>query len=135
MPAIKQFLLCTAPAANCHARLQVVDSVNGPTRENCLFLPGHRLPENLTATASLPDVISNCELLLMVVPTPFVESTLKPVTDVLERSKSILVSCTKGILNDTLETVHEVLVRVLPRALHSQLAYLSGELGWQEESS
>eukprot|EP00775_Hariotina_reticulata_P013939 gene13939-biopygen15838 len=89
-------------------------------------MPGHRLPENLTATGSLPDVISSCELLLMVVPTPFVESTLKPITDVLERSKSILVSCTKGILNDTLETVHEVLVRVLPRAFHSQLAYLSG---------
>ncbi len=38
----------------------------------------------------------------------------------------ILVSCTKGILNDTLETVNQILTRVLPPALHSRLAFLSG---------
>jgi hypothetical protein len=31
----------------------------------------------------------------------------------------ILVSCTKGILNDTLETPHDILKRVLPVKLHS----------------
>ncbi len=41
-------------------------------------------------------------------------------------SDTILVSCTKGILNDTLETVHEVLSRVLPENVHPRLAYLSG---------
>lgn len=30
----------------------------------------------------------------------------------------ILVSCTKGILNDTLETPHDILRRVLPERLH-----------------
>lgn len=38
----------------------------------------------------------------------------------------ILISCTKGILNDTLETVDEILSRVLPPECHSRLAYLSG---------
>ena len=38
----------------------------------------------------------------------------------------IMVSCTKGILNDTLETVNQVLERVLPEAFHSRLAFLSG---------
>ena len=38
----------------------------------------------------------------------------------------ILVSCTKGILNDTLETVNQILTRVLPPALHERLAFLSG---------
>lgn len=42
------------------------------------------------------------------------------------KSDSILVSCTKGILNDTLETVNEILSRVVPERLHSRLAYLSG---------
>jgi hypothetical protein len=134
---LKTSLWCLAPVAA--GRLvpvddQVVESVNGPTRENCLFLPGHKLPENLVASGSLSDVVSSCELLLMVVPTPFVEATLKPVTDELQQSNSILVSCTKGILNETLETVHEVLVRVLPKPLHSNLAYLSGELRWQDLS-
>lgn len=38
----------------------------------------------------------------------------------------IIVSCTKGILNDTLETVNQILTRVVPEPLHKRLAYLSG---------
>ena len=38
----------------------------------------------------------------------------------------IVISCTKGILTDTLETVNQVLQRVLPSQVHQQLAYLSG---------
>ena len=34
----------------------------------------------------------------------------------------ILVSCTKGILNDTLETPHDILKRVLPERLHPRWA-------------
>ncbi len=38
----------------------------------------------------------------------------------------ILVSCTKGILNDTLETPQHILSRVLPSETTKNLAYLSG---------
>ncbi len=38
----------------------------------------------------------------------------------------VLVSCTKGILNDTLETVDKILERVLPASFHRRLAFLSG---------
>lgn len=38
----------------------------------------------------------------------------------------ILVSCTKGILNDSLETPQQILSRVLPAATTRNLAYLSG---------
>jgi len=38
----------------------------------------------------------------------------------------ILVSCTKGILNDTLETPQHILSRVLPSEMTKNLAYLSG---------
>ena len=48
------------------------------------------------------------------------------VTESLEGSDKILVSCSKGILNETLETVHEILQRILPERVHSRLAYLSG---------
>ena len=36
------------------------------------------------------------------------------------------MSCTKGILNDTLETVDRILERVLPAAFHPRIAFLSG---------
>jgi glycerol-3-phosphate dehydrogenase (NAD(P)+) len=51
--------------------------------------------------------------------------TAGPIADQIQDSQ-ILVSCTKGILNDTLETVNEILERVLPARLRSRLAYLSG---------
>ena len=42
------------------------------------------------------------------------------------RVLQIVVSCSKGISNDTLETVNQIMTRVLPPPLHSRLAYLSG---------
>ncbi|KAF6266827.1 NAD-dependent glycerol-3-phosphate dehydrogenase [Scenedesmus sp. NREL 46B-D3] len=104
---------------------EVVAGINGPARENTLYLPGHKCPEGLSASSSLQEVASSCNLLLIVVPTPFIEKTLAPVAAAF-KPDCILVSCTKGILNDTLETPHEILLRVLPRTVHSQLAYLSG---------
>lgn len=104
---------------------EVVEGINGPAKENTVFLPGHKLPESFTATTDLAAVVSSCEVVLMVVPTPFVARTLAPVADRF-RPDGILVSCTKGILNDTLETPAEILEGVLPPAFHSRLAYLSG---------
>lgn len=49
-----------------------------------------------------------------------------PVSHLLKDTNKILVSCSKGILNDTLETVDDILHRVLPVEFHQNLAYLSG---------
>lgn len=85
---------------------------------------------------------------LQVIPTPFVERTMGKLINVIREDQvglnsmaciphfpkrlhslmfvkccmvtlQILVSCTKGILNDTLETPHDILKRVLPVKLHS----------------
>jgi len=102
-----------------------VTAVNGPEHENTTFLKGVKLPEELTATTDMEAVVTQSEVLLMVIPTPFVARTLAPLAALLT-PKHILVSCTKGILNDTLETPNEILARVLPEELHGRLAYLSG---------
>jgi hypothetical protein len=39
---------------------------------------------------------------------------------------AVLVSCSKGILNGTLETVDQLLHRVLPAEVHGRLAFMSG---------
>ena len=64
-------------------------------------------PEGLTASADMAEVVRASEVILMVIPTPFVAATVAPLADLL-RPDQILVSCTKGILNDTLETPNEV---------------------------
>ncbi|KAL4427998.1 hypothetical protein ABPG75_002087 [Micractinium tetrahymenae] len=93
--------------------------------ENTTYLKGFKLPESLRASNDIKEVAAFGEVILMVIPTPFVERTVAQVVDAL-RDSSILVSCTKGILNDTLETPNEILKRVLPARLHPRLAYLSG---------
>ena len=52
-------------------------------------------------------MVAASEVILMVIPTPFVAATVAPLAQLL-RPDQILVSCTKGILNDTLETPNEV---------------------------
>lgn len=103
----------------------VVTSINGPQHHNSTFLPGVSLPEELKATNDMEEAVKGAEVILMVIPTPFVASTISPLVNLLQPHQ-ILVSCTKGILNDTLETPNHILTRVLPEALHGRLAYLSG---------
>ena len=44
---------------------------------------GHKLPEGLSATVDVRELVQRCTVILMVVPTPFVERTLKPLADQL----------------------------------------------------
>eukprot|EP00884_Botryococcus_braunii_P021955 jgi/Botrbrau1/8443/Bobra.0237s0062.1 len=105
---------------------EVVEGVNDPNiKENTLFLKGFKLPDALRATNSLDEVMEHGDIFLMVIPTPFVALTMASIKDKI-RPHQILVSCTKGILNDTLETPNQILKRVLPPEVHPRLAFLSG---------
>ncbi|GMH35922.1 hypothetical protein BSKO_03790 [Bryopsis sp. KO-2023] len=104
---------------------EVVADINGDPRENRTFLAGHKIPDSMRATGDLDAVIEHSKIILMVVPTPFVAKTLEPIASKL-KAEQILVSCTKGILNETLETVNEIFERVFPESCRAQFAYLSG---------
>lgn len=49
------------------------------TRENVQFLPGFNIPQKMQATTAISEVIQHGQIILMVVPTPFVEATLSTV--------------------------------------------------------
>ena len=106
---------------------EVMTSINDPAiRENTAFLKGFKCPDGLTATADMEGMLAASELLLLVVPTPFVAATAASLAPHLDPARHILVSCTKGILIDTLETPADILARVLPPAFHPRIAFLSG---------
>lgn len=84
----------------------VVDDINN-AHENKRYLAGIPLPPSLKANTDLRAVVQHGELIVMVVPTPFVGRTLQPVADAFTPDK-IMVSCTKGINTETLETVNQV---------------------------
>lgn len=103
---------------------EVVEGINGE-HENVVFFQGFKLPDNLKATQDIHKAANHGDLILVVIPTPFVEKVLTGIIGDLNRGQ-ILCSCTKGILNETLETPDQILKRVLPLELHGRLAFLSG---------
>ncbi|MSP90806.1 MAG: NAD(P)-dependent glycerol-3-phosphate dehydrogenase [Myxococcales bacterium] len=94
-------------------------------RENVRYLPGHLVPEALHATADLEACVRRSRVLLTVMPTPHVAGLARRMEPWLT-DEHVIVSCSKGIDNESLELISEIYERVLPRRMHAGLAYLSG---------
>lgn len=60
----------------------VVDSIN-KEKENHMYFPGHKLPAGLKASSDLKSVAAHGELILLVIPTPFVESVARDIVPVI----------------------------------------------------
>lgn len=59
---------------------EVVESINR-SHENNVFLKGFELPENIVASSSGKEVVAHGELILIVVPTPFMERVMAPLAE------------------------------------------------------
>jgi glycerol-3-phosphate dehydrogenase (NAD(P)+) len=94
-------------------------------RENSLYLPGISLPETLSYTTSLAEAVSRAELLVLAVPSHAMREVALAVKPRLERT-SLLVSVSKGIEEETLQTMSAVLTEVLGESLRERVAVLSG---------
>ena len=58
-----------------------------------LVWQGYKAPEGLKASSDMAAVIQHAELLLMVIPTPFVASTIKGIRDQLRPEQVTLLAC------------------------------------------
>jgi glycerol-3-phosphate dehydrogenase (NAD(P)+) len=96
------------------------------THENFRYLPGIPLPENLHATADLGQALDGADMVLIVVPSHTLRDVVRQMRSVGLRDDVPIVSATKGIENETLQLMSEVLESELPREAHRNLAYLSG---------
>ncbi|MGF1509750.1 MAG: NAD(P)H-dependent glycerol-3-phosphate dehydrogenase [Myxococcota bacterium] len=103
---------------------QVVEDIN-VRHENRTFLPGVALPANLRASGDMSEVVRDVHLILIVCPSHVMRSVMGQARDVLPRGVP-LVSAAKGIENESLMTMSEVLEEVLSPEHHEMLAYLSG---------
>lgn len=93
--------------------------------QNTKYLPGIQLPDNVSGTQDLALALAGAEMVLAVNPSHVTRQVMKKAASALPRATPI-VSATKGIENDTLLTMAEVLEDVLPPELHPYLACLSG---------
>jgi len=78
------------------------------SRENDVFLPGLRLPENVEIVSDLPAVIDGAGILLGVVPSHYARSLYERVLPTLDPA-TIFVSATKGLESGTLLRMSQVL--------------------------
>jgi glycerol-3-phosphate dehydrogenase (NAD(P)+) len=81
-------------------------------RVNELFLPGERVPETVTCTNSLAEALRDVEIVVSVMPSHHTRRVFEAMKPHL-REKMLFVSATKGIENDSLLRMTQVVTEVL----------------------
>ena len=96
------------------------------SKENDLYLPDISLHEKLEFTNSLAEVVNGRELVLLVPPSQLMRRVLRELLPHLADGR-VLVSASKGIENDSLMTMSQVISEELETAgCKAELAFLSG---------
>lgn len=88
---------------------------------NTVYLPGVRLPSNLTVTHEMTEAVSKSRYILNVVPTQFTRSVFKEAVQFIPQG-AVIISASKGIEQGTLLTVSSILKEITGH----QTAVLSG---------
>lgn len=102
----------------------VVTQVN-ERHENERYLPGAKLPESLRASTDLKEALDGATMVVFVAPSHATREVAKLAAPFIEKNVPV-VSATKGIENESLEFIDEVLAHELPKHAHEHFAFLSG---------
>jgi glycerol-3-phosphate dehydrogenase (NAD(P)+) len=104
--------------------LDVVTQVN-ERHENERYLPGIALPASLRASPDLKETLEGATMIVSVAPSHATREVAKAAAPFVGKDVPI-VSATKGIENESLMFMDEVLRDELPGHAHERLAFLSG---------
>ena len=105
-------------------RPELCAAVNA-SRENARYLPGVALPGNLRCTSDLGAALDGATMAVFVVPSHATREVARAAASHVPRGVPI-VSATKGIENDSLMFMDEVLAQELPPHARDALTFLSG---------
>jgi glycerol-3-phosphate dehydrogenase (NAD(P)+) len=99
---------------------QILTMIN--SRENKRYLPGIKLPENIGVSDDMERTLYNKGVILLTVPTHAVRDTLNAARKYI-KNDAIIVNVAKGIENDTLMRISEIVKEILP---NNRYCVLSG---------
>ncbi|MBK7862765.1 MAG: NAD(P)-dependent glycerol-3-phosphate dehydrogenase [Archangiaceae bacterium] len=122
--------VATVLASNCETvalygrDAAAIDALNA-THENAGYLPGLKLPERVRGTTSIEEAARGADLVVVATPSHATRELIGRALPYLPRSVPI-ITVAKGIENDTLLTMTEVLEQALPEELHPYVGVLSG---------
>lgn len=89
------------------------DEMNN-SRENSKYLPNIKLPENLKIVNDLQNTILGKDIILLAVPTHGVRDILNKAKEYITKEQ-IIVNVAKGIENDSLLRISEIVKEILPQ--------------------
>lgn len=95
------------------------------SRVNDIYLPGFKLSENLTFTSDLIEAVEGKKLVLLVPPSQVMRRVVEQFVQHLDE-KALIVSASKGIENDSLMLMSQVLEELLPKSQHHRIGFISG---------
>ncbi len=78
-------------------------------------LPGVRLPDSIEYTTDLKETVCGCDVLVLAVPSIFTRSTAKSMAGYVKDGQ-LIVCVAKGIEEDSLKTISEVVEEEIPNA-------------------
>jgi glycerol-3-phosphate dehydrogenase (NAD(P)+) len=93
---------------------EVRDSIN-QRHSNDVFLPGHKLPESVTATGHYHEAVRGAQIVVSVMPSHHCRRVFEELWVCLT-PEMLIVSATKGLENDTHLRMSEVIVQVIKSA-------------------
>ena len=94
-------------------------------RENRTFLPGYVFPSTVSFFDDIKKVLSSAEIIFIAVPSKFCRKIYEQLAPQLS-SNHMIVSLTKGIEEDTLKRMSEVMEDVFSSSFAPRMAVLSG---------
>ncbi len=90
-------------------------------REHVTKLPGIKIDDSVTFTTDAEESVKGAEIIVMAVPSPFVRNTAKTIAPYVD--KPVIVNVSKGIEEDTLMVLTDVILSEIPGA---KMGVLSG---------
>ncbi len=104
-------------------------------RENKVYLPGVKLPENLKPYEDLSGMVSDSEIVLLVVPSHTMRETIKRIKGSLKFDKiKAIITAVKGLEKDSNKRMSEVILDELGMEYANKVAALSGPSHAEEVS-
>jgi glycerol-3-phosphate dehydrogenase (NAD(P)+) len=94
-------------------------------KENKLFLPGHKLSEKLNPVLTFEEALRHKDVVLMASPSHVFRQVLTGLKPFLNNEMTI-ISATKGIENDTLKIMSQVVEELLPKEQHDLFSCIAG---------
>jgi glycerol-3-phosphate dehydrogenase (NAD(P)+) len=95
------------------------------TRENPAFLPGKKIPQQISILTDIQEAAYKKDIIVSAVPSQFLRSVIQQIAH-HELSQTIIVNVAKGIENHSLLTMSEVMLDVFEHEKKGNLAILSG---------